>query len=595
MRREPWSGEGRLLMRLFGKFRPFGRARRQEASSVPTLPDGADNGSAREKVSAARADREIRRYLATSGLEDQVIVEEDGSIVALAEADRRLLQGLVSVVESRLGTGDAGSRKIRYVSPIEFRQLDDARISRLKEKKSGSRQAEEARAGNNTVNWILDRAIESRASDIHLDIRRNDARLSFRIYGQVTEVTEGGRMTRDMAVSVAMALFNLAGDKWQELSPCDCSLNHEHGGRLYRIRCNSLPDTRGQTLSCRVRDPSFVLPLEESGYSEHQVGLIQRICRAPGGLILITGETNSGKSTTLAGLMLNAPRGERMIEIADPVEVEFDHVTHCEINRHGENARAEFRAVRAATVRQNPDALVLGEIRDDDTAEAAEEMAIQGKRVYSTLHTQSCTAAIPRLINLGVDLHLLTLPEFLAGIVNQNLVPLVCPHCGLHSHPDSRIDRRYRRIFGEDAVLRYINPEGCGKCVSGVTGQTLVAEVYPLCLDGGKAHSIIARQELWKLEGHMKEAFGIQSKQDHARDKVLQGLIDPDRTEAIIGEFSQASGSGVSRSGVSRASGSDVSDSGEVSRASESGVSHPGGGSKNPDSGPSVVSMEEVR
>ena len=144
---------------------------------------------------------------------------------------------------------------------------------------------------------------------------------------------------------------------------------------------------------------------------------------APGGLILITGETNSGKSTTMAALMDSSSRNQRMIEIADPCEVEFDHCTHVELDHYRDDAGEAFKNILAATVRQNPDALVLGEIRDEITAQAAQNMAIQGKRVFSTLHTQSCVAAIPRLASFGVDHHLLSLREFIAGIVNQNLVP----------------------------------------------------------------------------------------------------------------------------------------------------------------------------
>lgn len=516
---------------------------RKSKSKKPDSPTRDGVGSATAAAYSGRADRDIHAYLATADLADKVIVEDDGSIVALQAADPRLLQGLITIVESRLGDGkDPGKDlgRIRFVSPMEFSQLDEARKARQKEKKSGSKQSEDARAGHHAMEWVLDQAIDASASDIYLDIRRDHAQLSFRIYGQVTRIEQ---MARDMGIRVARGLFTAGDAKWQELAACDASFSHQHDDRLYRVRCNSLPDTRGQSVSCRVRDPEFVLPLDQSGYSEHQIDLIQRICRASGGLILITGETNSGKSTTLAGLMLNSPRGERMIEIADPVEIEFEHCTHVEIDRYGEDPEGEFRSVLAATVRQDPDALVLGEIRDEPTAIAAQSMAIQGKRVYSTLHTQSCVAAIPRLQNLGVDHHLLTLPEFLAGIVNQSLVPLVCPECGLESHPDPALDRHYRRLFGDAAVLRYINPPGCNRCVSGVVGQTLVAEVYPLYLDRQQAHQIIARNELWKLKGYMQQTYGVQSKQEHAADKVRLGLIDPDRTEAIVGDLSQSSSS----------------------------------------------------
>ena len=479
-------------------------------------------------ASSASGERAIRAYLESAGLDGRAAVSPDGSIAAVENVDPSLLRSLRTMVADNLGL-DAPP-PVETVSPIEFRRrLDEAG----RERKSGSRQAEAVRAGNETVEYILGRAIDAGASDVYLDIRHGEGTLSWRVYGRVSRVET---LDRDTAEALARGLFSRTENaQWQEREPCDGSFGHAHGERLYRVRVNSLPDTRGQSLSCRIRDPGFVLPLDEAGYSDHQTALIGRICRAPGGMILVTGETNSGKSTTLASLMVDAPRGERMIEIADPVEVEMEHCTHVEIDRYAENAEARFRAVLAATVRQNPDSLVLGEIRDAETALAAQSMAIQGKRVLSTLHTQSCVAAIPRIMNLGVDPHLLALREFLAGIVNQNLVPLVCPHCGLDRHPDPKRRERFERLFGPGC--RHVDPRGCERCVGGVSGQTLVAEVYPLWLDRADAHRIIAENELWRLEDYMKRTFSIQSKHDHARTKVLDGLVDPEMTEAIIGEW----------------------------------------------------------
>lgn len=472
------------------------------------------------------SDKAILEYIEGARLSEKMLVNAEGDVTVIAgSVDARYMRTLCRMIEDRYGRYP----NVTQVTPFEFDQVSQS----ISKRKSGTQQAEARRAGNDTVQYVLDTAIERNASDVYLDIRGEAAALSFRIHGQVKKIQT---MDADKARNVARGLFNKAVNaQWEEKTPCDTAFSHESGGRLYRVRVNSLPDTRGQSLSLRIRDPRFILPLAESGYSEHQVSLINRICKAPGGLILITGETNSGKSTTLAGLMETAPRGERMIEIADPVEVEMDHCTHVEIDRYSDHAAELFRRVLAATVRQNPDTLVLGEIRDWETADAAQNMAIQGKRVLSTLHTQSCTAAIPRLENLGVDRHLLKLREFIAGIVNQNLVPVICPHCGLDAHPDPRENERYRRLF--DGACRFINPAGCEACVSGVSGQTLVAEVFPLTLDRNRAHQIIGDQELWKLDGYMKAEFQVQTKQDHARSKVVAGRIDPDRTEAIIGEW----------------------------------------------------------
>ncbi len=468
-------------------------------------------------------DNQINDYIVSNNLD--VVVRPSGEIFAAENVDERLLRGLVMIVKSRLKTEST----VKMVSPIELRQLKKKHIRRSTE----VRPEEAAQTGNATVEYVLAKAVDSKASDIYLDIRRETAILSFRIFGVIRRVEQ---FDVEIAKGIARGMWNRSGrSQWVESDPVDTAFTYDHEGREYRIRGSSLKDTRGNSIVCRVRDPGYILPLDKSGYSDHQTSLIKRICMAPGGLILITGETNSGKSTTISALIDSSPRNQRMIEIADPCEVEFDHCTHVELDHYRENANEAFKNILAATVRQNPDALVLGEIRDEITAQAAQNMAIQGKRVFSTLHTQSCVAAIPRLASFGVDHYLLSLREFIAGIVNQNLVPLVCQRCCRDKHGDSNKDRRYRALFGPD--IRYINEAGCDRCVSGVVGQTLVAEVYPFFLDRKDAHKHISNHELFRLETYMREEFNIQSKQDHAKEKVRLGLIDPEKTEEIIGEW----------------------------------------------------------
>ena len=484
---------------------------------------------------AADRIREARRHINDTGLSEQVMVDQDGAISAIKGTNAMFLQS----IRDMLDVPGHGKPEIRFLRPDEF--MERARAGDHAPQKSGSERVMEQKHVNAAVISVLDQAIEEKASDFYIDIRdehhEDETIMSLRVYGQVREIN---RMDAQGGMNIAHGLFIMAdNDAWQQSKPCDTAFNHYHNRKLYRVRANSLPEVRGASLSCRIRDPAFVLDLEDSGYSERQIDYIRRICRTPGGLIIVSGETNSGKSTTLASLMKFTPRGQRMIEIADPVEVLFANVTHCEIDHKRKDSRKFFDLLLSSTVRQNPDALVLGEIRDLETAKAAQNMAIQGKRVFSTLHTQSCIAAIPRLINLGVDEHLLTLREFCAGIINQNLVPLVCPDCCRREPSDPKLRDRYRRLFGGSA--RYVNPDGCGdanpKCIGGIIGQTLVAEVMPLGLDRDGAHELIASRQLWKLEEYMKRKFSMQTKEEHARDKVLDGLIDPELTEAIIGEW----------------------------------------------------------
>lgn len=479
-----------------------------------------------------------------TNLQDSVLVDDRGTLHAIEGTNSMFLQPLREMLATSAGEAEA-----LFLAPHEFRQKAQSGVQ--PRKKGESETERSARLSNQAVEHVLALAIDARASDFYLDIRNRDdqAILSIRTYGIVREID---RMSAGAGREIATGLFSRSdNDSWEAKEPSDTAFNHVHGGRLYRVRANSLPEVRGAALSCRIRDPQFVLPLGEAGYNLRQQGYITRMCRSPGGLVLVTGETNSGKSTSLASLMKDTPRGQRMIEIADPVEVEFDNVTHCEIDHRRQDPEKYFSKVLASTVRQNPDALVLGEIRDERTAQAAQNMAIQGKRVFSTLHTQSCVAAIPRLINLGIDHHLLTLREFTAGIVNQNLVPVLCPECRRKEPADPALSDRYRCLFGDSA--RYVNPDGCDnpRCIRGIVGQTLVAEVLPLGLDRGDAHQLIASNRLWELQSYMQKKFSVQTKQEHARDKVLSGLIDPELTEAIIGEWS----GGVSESQAVSVSG----------------------------------------
>lgn len=469
-------------------------------------------------------------------------VRADGAIFAVepARAQRRDLRALARTVRTAMGADRPEAGEVLYVSE----QALERWRSRHRPK-SAAERAEDEVEQNRLVTAVFDAAIAAKASDVYIDVdRKGDAtRVRHRVYGRALEVDaytaeRGDQLCRSLWAQSESGQFDFS-------APCDCAFDYRvpevPGGartKLYRVRANAVKDVLGNSVVCRIRDPGFVLPLAEAGYSERQMEHIRGVAASPGGLLLITGETNSGKSTTAASLMGSLPQTLKIIEIADPVEVVFPHITHIEVNRYHEDAEGVFRRTLAATVRQNPDVLVLGEIRDEMTAEAAMSMAIQGKRVLSTVHTQSCASAIPRLEQLGVEEHLLGLREFIAGIVNQNLVPLVCPECALERHPDGEREERYRELFG--GAARHINPEGCDApgCAGGVVGQTLVAEVYPLCLDRtGEPHKRIARKDYVGLEAYMREEWGAVGKHEHARSKVEAGLVDPAECERIIGAW----------------------------------------------------------
>ena len=471
---------------------------------------------------------EILSYIRNHELR-AIVTREGECFVVEGEGSRRVRRGLFAIVRSRLRRTES----VQPISPIEFSTWKNRNRP-----KSGRERSEGVRRANAMIPYLFGEAIRLGASDLILDIHADGTVVSFQVHGYAREFTR--EMSEEEGRALATSIWAVGKrTDWEARKTCDTAFEFEHEGRAYGIRGGSMVDVRGNSVVCRIRDRRMVVPLEKCGYSEQVEQYIRRICRAPGGLVLVTGETNSGKSTVVSALLSELPKSQRIIEIADPVEVIFDHVTHVQVDRYAEDAEAEFRRVLAGLVRQDPDVLSLGEIRDAWTAEAAVDMAMQGKRVYATMHTKECVGAIPRLMELGVGRSAASTRGFIAGIVNQNLVPLVCPSCGAKRHPDAAEDERLRRRFGDG--VRFISPDPteCARCNgSGVAGQTLVAEVYPLCLDRtGESRRMIRQDDFDALDRYMAKEFGVASKHEHAAVKIREGLIDPSETERIIGEF----------------------------------------------------------
>ena len=505
---------------------PWRRA--PEATPAEGAPDGGPEALEDVRPGDLTVDPRVRDFLDLHKDLECVVTHRGRIFVVSGQATERVERGLADLVLARLGAA-----RVTRVSSLDMQIWNGARRNGGVDR----RRAEPPRPRNLTVEQVLGQAVDDAASDVYLDVLREGSRLAFRTYGLKREVRRFGFEEGD---ALARAMWALGKANYDTSWTCDASFDVVHGGRLYRVRANAVKEYRGNAIVCRVVDPSFVLPLEASGYSAAQTAHIGRMCAAPGGMILVTGETNSGKSTTLRAMLAQLPDTQKIVAVEDPVEVVIDHVNHVEVDRHHSDSEGRFRRLKASLVRQNPDTLMMGEVRDEMSVDAIQDMALQGKRVYTTLHTQSAAAAIPRLALLGVERSLLGLGSFLAGVINQNLVPVVCRACGLDRHPDAATDARHRGLFG--GAVRFRNEAGCGECRRGVSGQTLVAEVFALCLDrAGRAQELIAAGKLAALERHMwtvgVDGEACESKHRHAAGKVLSGEIDPALTERIIGEF----------------------------------------------------------
>ena len=331
------------------------------------------------------------------------------------------------------------------------------------------------------VEKTLERAVALNASDVHVDPEQENIHIRFRIDGLMED---GGYICKKIHEELIARLKILSGTRTDvHAIPQDGRWRAEIRGSIYNIRISFMPTYHGENAVIRL------LPAQVSGYTSFahlgfipdHVSLIDSSLRKTHGLILVTGPTGSGKTTTLHScLALKASLPLSVITLEDPVEYEIPGVRQIHIHHsHGVNFAAGLRSA----LRQDPDVIMVGEIRDRETAEVAIHTALTGHLVLSTLHTNSALEAIPRLIDMGVDPYLLA--STLSLVIAQRLVRKVCEHC---------------------------NSQGCEFCrFAGYKGRSVIAEAFEV--DQGMKNLIIQREP-------------VSSYFDYARSKSFRTMFD---------------------------------------------------------------------
>lgn len=376
------------------------------------------------------------------------------------------------------------------------------------------------------VDEMLTAAIEHRASDIHLEPFESFFRIRFRIDGVLHERARPSHTLGEQLVARLKIMARL--DIAERRLPQDGRLHIRQQRKKFDFRVNTLPTLRGEKLVLRLLNmDSAYIQIDQLGMSEQQQSLYLQALRRPQGMVLVTGPTGSGKTVSLyAGLnLLNQP-DINIATVEDPVEIGLAGVNQVQVNL---KVGLDFAIALRAFLRQDPDVLMVGEIRDGKTAEIAVKAAQTGHRVLSTLHTNQALETFTRLRNLGVGN--LSLATSIVLVIAQRLARKLCEHCKKPQHLPKNI--LLEEGFGEQdlASLQLFEAGSCEKCTDGYKGRTGLYEVLPV--SQAIAALIMADADISTLAKQATQE-GFQKLRQNALQKAAQGLISLHEINRIV-------------------------------------------------------------
>ena len=324
------------------------------------------------------------------------------------------------------------------------------------------------------IDVILKACIKNRASDIHIEPTENNCTVRARVDGKLSEVFIFDKDIYPPLSSRLKILANL--DIAERRKPQDGRFSTDVGGREYDFRFSTLPIMYGESIVMRVLDKEKALiRLEDAGMDEASYKKLHTALKVPYGIILVTGPTGSGKTTTLYGA-LNELRSveEKVITVEDPVEYRMNLIQQVQVRA---SVGLSFADALRSILRQDPDKIMIGEIRDQETLEIAIKAALTGHLVISTLHTNDAVSSIPRMVDMGIEPYLIS--GAVVAIQAQRLIRKICPHCKIEEHLPASVIEPYKKYLPDDTV--FYKGEGCRECNGvGYMGREMISEVLPI-------------------------------------------------------------------------------------------------------------------
>ena len=376
------------------------------------------------------------------------------------------------------------------------------------------------------VNALLSDAVKRGASDVHFEPEHDFLRVRYRIDGVLRQIRS---LHRNYWSAIAVRLKVMSGMNIAEMrAPQDGRISLSVSGRPVDFRVSSLPTTWGENIVLRVLDrQKGIVPLESIGLDDDTLTTLRLMMARPEGIILVTGPTGSGKTTTLYS-MLNHLNTEQVniMTLEDPVEYPLEMIRQTSVN---DAVRLDFASGIRSMMRQDPDIILVGEIRDEDTAEMAFRAAMTGHQVYSTLHTNSAVGAIPRLLDTGIA------PDIMAGniigVIGQRLVRKLCVHCKQEYEP-SRFERQILRLSVGSEAPPVFQAAGCPQCDhTGYKGRLALMELLRF---DGEMDELVARRATARELLKLARSKGYRTLADDGVRRVLEGITSMDEIARVL-------------------------------------------------------------
>jgi general secretion pathway protein E len=433
--------------------------------------------------------------------------------------------GLLSEIDAALDVqyGEDKSKMDKLIADSATDDLGEEDLAHLKDLASEAPVIK-------MVNLIMQRAIETKASDIHIEPFEQSLKIRLRIDGVLQEIDAPNVKSTAAVISriKIMAKLNIA----ERRLPQDGRIKVQMIGKELDLRVSTIPTMHGESVVIRLLDKeNTVLDFAALGFAGRHLQQFIDVLSLPHGIILITGPTGSGKSTTMYAALkqLNTPE-RKIITVEDPVEYQMEGINQIQAKPQ---IGLTFASALRSIVRQDPDVIMIGEMRDLETARIAVQSALTGHLVLSTLHTNDAAGGITRLLDMGLEEYLLT--STVNGILAQRLVRKLCPSCkkGAIASPEIVKDLRLQRFAPNGEIVLY-QPIGCSACSNtGYRGRLAIIEFLPMTDPIRKL--IMAHEEAGAIQ-KLAITEGMQTLYENGLVKVIEGITTLEEVMRVTSE-----------------------------------------------------------